>query len=496
MFTVNAKSYTTPFSFFRIHFEQIYLRVEERQLSLMHKSYAALSNENLKAYTNNPQLRPENIQYELARPPSMGNFYRMDLQQFTRHMDFANLTPLSYGESFTQQDINSGSVYYNLKASAYENVKDFTDLRVSTLGTSAKNVRLWIEFVPQKNDVTFVNNGLKDVIEGGRKYIDRDDLYLQTDKFRVFEFTVISRPHYGVLHLIDPRSAAIVSHDVGKFTTDDIRDTRLVYQHDDSEHGSDSFTFTAVPDISKTSPSHGNIPEFTGTFDIQMLMRNDNPPERKVDKVFTVERNGQKLLTIRDLAFIDPDIDYDPWELLYTRRRVSNGQFISARNGSQIYQFKQVDLVNNEIMFKHSGEDIGRADIAVTDGQFYSNCMMQIQAGEPFIQIDTNTGIKVRNGRREKVTIGNLSIETNMNLADTEVHFVLFEGPRNGFLEVDGVKVDEFIFKNLKMQNLVYKHKGKSNEEDYFAFTLIAKDIQVNWQLLHSDIVRIVSDTT
>ncbi|XP_052794323.1 chondroitin sulfate proteoglycan 4-like isoform X2 [Mya arenaria] len=480
-FTVTANSYSTPFSFFRIQFEQVYLKVEESKLVLLHEPYGTLTQENLHASTNNPQLLSGKIVYELIRPPSMGNFFKIQGPSgLGRHVDFTGLTPLSQASYFTQEDINSGKIYYNLKTSAYENIKDFTDMRVHTVGTDAKTVRLWIEFLPQKSDVTFISNGLKDVIEGGQKGIDRFSLFVQTDQFRVFEFTVTSKPKYGVLSLIDPRSSVVVSQDVNTFTTNDIKDNRLVYQHDDSEHDTDSFTFTAVPDISRASQPHNNIPEYTGTFEIQMLMRNDKPPERLVDKVFHVVKNDEKLLTIDDLAFTDPDINFDPANLVYTRRRISNGQFLSARNRSQIYQFKQRDLTNREILFKHYGEDNGRADIDVTDGQFYTNCVLEIKAGPPVLRISENTGSRVKNGQRATIATHNLTVETNMNIDESEIHFVLREQPKHGNLEIDGKIVDEFVYKDLILNRLEYNHKGKSSDDDYFTFTLVAKDLEVD----------------
>ena len=54
--------------------------------------------------------------------------------------------------------------------------------------------------------MTFINNGLTDVLEGGSKVIKRDELYMETATFKEFRYTIISGPYHGVLHLIDPTS--------------------------------------------------------------------------------------------------------------------------------------------------------------------------------------------------------------------------------------------------------------------------------------------------
>ncbi|XP_045156658.2 chondroitin sulfate proteoglycan 4-like [Mercenaria mercenaria] len=471
-FTVKAKSYTTPYYFFRIQFEQVYIEVQaNNELQLLHKTFRVLSADNLRAVTNNPHLNDAKIIFTIIRAPIHGDFFKMD-SRLRGHIDFAEAKQLKREETFSQYDINTGNLYYKLKSNSFEKVSDFTDLRVQTVGTSPKNVRLWIEYIPMKSDVRFTNNGLTEVIEGGQKAIDRHCLFIQTNEFRDFEFAVITPPQHGTLQLVDPRSSAVILKDIKEFTSSDIKDLRLVYKHDDSEHAEDSFIFTAVPDIQRTSLTQ-NIPEFTGTFEIKMLMRNDNPPKRLVDKVFKVVKNSEKLITIDDLAYTDPDIDYDTKELQYSRRGIPNGEIIHAKTKTRIDQFKQKDIINKEIMFRHEGSENDRAAIYVTDGQFNVVCLFEIQAGDPFVEIVKNAGVVVRSNSKVIISSTNLSIETNINIEDRYIRFVLTGEPSHGHLEIDGGKVNEFSLENLKGSKLFYKHDGGSDVEDSFKFTVI-----------------------
>lgn len=471
-FTVKAKSYTTPYYFFTIQFEQVFIEVKaNHELKLLHKPYGVLSSDNLRAVTNNPHLNDTKLLFTIVRAPIHGDFFKIDAMH-RGHIDFTSSIPLHRETSFTQYDVNKGRLYYKLRSNSFEKITDFTDLRVQTVGTTAKSVRIWIEFIPMKSDVRFINNGLHDVIEGEQKAIDRHSLFIQTNEFRDFEFAVITPPKHGSLQLVDPRSSAVMLNNIKEFTSDDIKDLRLVYKHDDSEHDKDSFTFTAVPDIQRTSLTQ-NIPEFSGTFEIRMLMRNDNPPERLVDKVFRVVRNGEKLITIDDLAFTDPDIGYDTQELQYSRRGIPNGEIIHAKTKARVGQFKQRDIINREIMFKHEGVDRDHAAIYVTDGQYNVICLFEIEAGDPYIEIVKNSGVIVRSNGEVVISSENLSIETNINVEDRDVRFVLTEEPRHGHLEINDHKILEFDLENLKENQLYYKHEGDANVEDSFMFTVV-----------------------
>ena len=474
-FTVTMKSFTTKYYYFSIQFEQIYLDVRtNNKLTLLDKPFGVLSSENLRAVTNNPNLQPEKIRFSLARAPSMGSFYRVS-QTDVSSIDFSRATLIT--DEFTQADVDNGKIYYRLNSNSIESVMDFSDLRIHTDGASSKILRLLIQYVPRSGEVQFVNNVLQNVVEGAQKAIERTDLFIQTDEFEAFDFTVVSKTKYGMLQLVDPRSSAVIARDITEFTTSDIKDLRLFYKHDDSEHSMDSFSFTAVPEITKSGTPPSNIPEFTGMFEIQMLMRNDNPPERLVNKVFKVVRNGERLITLDDIMFTDPDVEYDTGGLLYTRRTVSNGKIVNSRTKfDDIFEFTQNDIKAGKVLFIHSGADKGRADMYVTDGQFYSNCLLEIEAGEAFISILENSGSLVNRNQQVQITIKNLSIETNINAPDYDIHFVLSEEPTKGNLEVEGVRVNEFNLETLKAGKVMYRHKGGSGKDDSFQFSVLAGD--------------------
>ena len=64
----------------------------------------------------------------------------------------------------------------------------------------------------------------------------------------------------------------------------------------------------------------------SGTFDIKILLRNDNVPQRVVEKVLNVVANRGRVITTDDIMYNDPDVDFDSSELRYILEDLYNGQ--------------------------------------------------------------------------------------------------------------------------------------------------------------------------
>lgn len=477
LFSVKAMDVMTPEQTFHLQYDAVEVTLKENNKLVLDKiHHLPLSSTILQATTNTHSISDEDITFTVLRPPSYGYFYLLETTN-PDPLSLIDRQPLTADDSFTQDAINKGKIYFRLKKMSYNKIDDFMDFRLTAPGSIPKVSRLMIQFIPEHSNVRFVNNGLQDVIEGGRKLIRKDDLYLEMDKYREFQYTVITPTEHGLLQVIDPRSSAVINGNISSFDNRDIREGRLVYQHDDSEHDQDEFTFSATPVISDvTSPVE--ISEFTEVFEISVLMRNDNKPKRLVDKIFHVVTNQEKVITICDLAFSDPDINYDSDNLIYTRRGIPNGEIVYARNKTQVYQFSQKDIRDGQLIFRHSGPLHARATIWVTDGQFFSTGLFEIQASEPFIKIVNNSGIQVLQSSSIAITAFNLSSETNINVDDSDIRYILLEEPMHGRLLILGEEVTEFTRKDLKGGNVLYRHSGSSDPEDMFKFAVTADKAQ------------------
>ena len=69
----------------------------------------------------------------------------------------------------------------------------------------------------------------------------------------------------------------------------------------------------------------------SGTFDIKILLRNDNVPQRIVEKVLNVVANRGRVITTDDIMYNDPDVDFDSSELRYILEDLHNGQVWAFR---------------------------------------------------------------------------------------------------------------------------------------------------------------------
>ncbi|XP_052099756.1 chondroitin sulfate proteoglycan 4-like [Mytilus californianus] len=443
------------------------------------KGYFLLTHDKLEAGTNNHEQPPVDIKFLITRPPAQGHLYHVSTNEYSEDM-FTDSHILANGDIFTQKDINDGLIVFKLGRKVFDTLTDFIDLRVQVPEAQSKLFRLRFQILPEQTDIKFINSPLTNVFEGGQKAIEKDVLYLETSEYREFEYTVIDFPKHGILVTVHPRSMGILERNISKFTNEDIRTFKIIYQNDDSESATDSFTFIAVPIIQSTNKPTVKEHEFHGTFQIQITMRNDHYPIRLVDKVFHVVVNSDHVLTLDDLAFGDPDIDFNAMNLVYSHRGVSNGDFIFTDNKTAVYRFTQENIADGDISFRNKGTVlIGRAVMHVSDGQFVTTCLFEIQASNRYIKIVNNSGIIVKSGKFNFISSLNLSVETNIDCQPHELKFVLIEEPLYGKVEKNHRDVAEFTYQDVLSQRVSYKHNGRNGFEDAFQFIVMAQNAQI-----------------
>ncbi|KAH9492953.1 hypothetical protein Btru_023914 [Bulinus truncatus] len=478
IFEVTSKSQTSEPSVFRITFKTVTLSIEQNyNLMLNHAHYGKLTNKTLSVVSDANDFNPKNIQFMLIRCPQYGSFYLIK-QNFNSHILFERYQPLQLDSVFTQQDINNGFLYYKMDKPTYEKKTDYADLLASYFGFTIMT-RAMIEYSPEKLSARLINNGLKDVPEGGSVVITKEDLSLEMDKYKKLKFWITKGPIHGSVNIKDPISAKMTSQNVTSFNMLDILEGRVVYTHDDSENEVDSFTFLVSPLIEESEQSRvEQLQEFSGTFHIAINMKNDNPPIRSVNKVFQVALQQSKRLTLDDLAFKDPDIDFNDSLLTYQRQPISNGEIISAITQEPVYNFSQSDLSLGKLMFKHKGDANARIPLSVSDGKFFTTSLFVIQASSPFIRVINNTGVDVKQGSQVTIYSFNLSIDTNLNLNPEIITFRVIDAPKYGTLRVDGRNTKEFKYEDIIKAKVRYWHQGRTSQEDKVTFSIHLANLQ------------------
>ena len=144
---------------------------------------------------------------------------------------------------------------------------------------------------------------------------------------------------------------------------------------------------------------------------IQIVLLNDNPPERAVYAPFHVVDGGGRVLGVDDIAYRDPDVDYDTAQLQYEWRDIDNGELVLADNRAvTVSLFSQRELADGVVYFRHgAGSGDANTTFWVSDGVHSVSGVLQILASEPFIRAGNGTTLIVERGKRVALTPANLA---------------------------------------------------------------------------------------
>jgi len=373
---------------------------------------ATITSDALKATSSLPYHGPADVSFRLVSAPRVGNLLRSDQSSGRgRRRMVAEST-------FTQADVDNNRIVYRLTTLPETTVQDDFRFRVSAPGTDESTVTTFeIVYEPDGGDLWVVNNGLMDVVEGGSKIISRDDLWIERRGVTSVEFAVVEGPRHGVVQLVNHASGTstenVVRDNVTTFTSSDLRRRRVRYQHDDSESQEDQFQFSATlrGPASRSAKSDDEENTVEGTFIIKIILRNDNRPQRAVDVPFYVVDGGGRVLDVDDIAYTDPDVDFDTAELQYEWRDLSIGQLVWAYNRAvPVYSFSQRELADGDVYFQHrAGSGDANTTIRVSDGVHSVTGVLQVFASEPFIRAGNGTSLIVERGKRVALTPANLA---------------------------------------------------------------------------------------
>nr|XP_023011888.1 chondroitin sulfate proteoglycan 4 [Leptinotarsa decemlineata]XP_023011889.1 chondroitin sulfate proteoglycan 4 [Leptinotarsa decemlineata] len=399
---------------FRLTFAKCTLyRVNVKNIHLHEQWETVISTKEL-SFETKPLKPLTSIHYVIAKPPQYGFLFSPESKYKLRSCDM-----------FTQEDIVLHNVLYRMYQKPYSDVHDNFAFVVLSPGCNNITLNLSISYSPSNEEKSKVNVELKhlQVDEGHWTLIDESHLSLQTNSVPNLVYNITSKPQNGFLQII---KGDTITNDTDYFSSEDLKNNFVHYIHDGSETQSDSFTFMAL------STNEQNF-EFVGQMNIRVNLKNDNSPQRVVDKVFHVVVGGERLLTGKDLKYTDVDFGTPTSMIVYTCRDSSNGQFYNVNNlSTKITEFTQDDLNRNKIIFKHKGPEYGKVRLWVTDGQFHVNGILEIQASAPFIHVNMNKKIIVEHGKIVVITSDHLSYSTNLYAFDKDVIYEVTNKPNFG----------------------------------------------------------------
>lgn len=439
---------------FVIKVRWIHYKVTRSKMEVDSDHEVTLTPQEFRIVSKGVKLSEDDIHVRLLTLPRRGNLL------------FNNET-LRKNSAFSQRNITDHKLQYKLLEKAYEDARDMFSFQVFSKYSHSGKHDFRISIKADVHSIVVRNHGLS-VLEGQNKIITKDMLFSETLSSREVHYTITCSPQHGNIMRINPSNSTTSSGHILEFTNQDILEERILYTHDDSETTHDAFTFEA-----SMSPLKDKAPVTEGIFNISIQLVNDEKPVRVVDKVFHVARDSQRLLTLDDLCYHDPDSDYDDGQLLYTRRGIPMGELVLVNNTShKLYQFRQRDLEEKRVLFVHKGVSYGRFVLFISDGKHYTSTLLEVSAQDPYLKVAKNTGLLVQKGKEVILGPANFSVTTNVDVrSDEDVLFEIFHPPSYGVLLCDGIEADAFTLYDVKADHVVYRHDNGINLMDSFSFT-------------------------
>ncbi|KAJ8380464.1 hypothetical protein SKAU_G00012420 [Synaphobranchus kaupii] len=389
-----------------------------------------------------------------------------------------NNTILKKNSTFSQRNVTDQKVQFELVDQPRIDTQDTFTFQVFSKHARSGNYDFRITIKVDMDAISLENNGMT-VMEGGSKLITKDALYSENLGTKAVYYTIQNGPKHGKLKF--PNST-LGRNGIIAFTNQDILEERIMYIHDGSETMHDQFTFVAsVNQTSEPLLKWGTRAEEC-IFNISVQPVNDEKPIRVGNKVFHVVRDGQRLLTLDDLRFHDPDSDFNDEQLVYTRRVVPMGELVMVNDTSRkLYRFLQKDLEQKQVLFLHRGVSSGRFVLFVSDGKHHSSTLLDVSAHDPYLKIDNRTDLLVQKGQASIFSSSKFSVATNMDVRDDgEIAYKMTILPQHGALYHGDTLVDSFSQQDLKKGHLLYRHDGGINFEDSFNFTVRVKEMRLD----------------
>ncbi|KAL3289493.1 hypothetical protein HHI36_022914 [Cryptolaemus montrouzieri] len=399
---------------FRINFVRCTLFEINTKPIFMNETQEMIITEQYLSFETKPiKSLSTSIKYVVTKPPKYG-IISSSVSKYV----------LKTCDTFSQEDIYSSNLKYRLFQKSYSYVQDTFSFVVFSPGCNNVTGNMTVIFYPSLDTKSKVMALLHPLTldEGSQHVIDSSHFNFKTDFLKSVTFNVTQEPSHGFLQLVKDN---FYYNKSTSFTLSDVKENKLSYIHDDSETDHDVFKFLAL--------SAEDDFQFVGEYNINIIMKNDNSPVRKVEKIFHVVVGGEKLITGEDLEYSDNDIGTPPSKIIYSCQHVPNGHFYNTKNVNQnIKEFTQEDLNEKRILFKHQGPEYGKIKLWVTDGQFHIDAILEVRASAPFIQIKMEKKLIVEYGKMAVITREHLNYFTNLNAGDSDLMYEVISKPSFG----------------------------------------------------------------
>ncbi|XP_038130171.1 chondroitin sulfate proteoglycan 4 [Cyprinodon tularosa] len=392
-------------------------------------------------------ILPTGTIYTLKKLPEIGHVVMLK-----NSSDVTASPVLEYVQSFSQEDIDLGRVFY---VSALWQEGDYSTmdrhdefiLDVSNGFNTLENLTIIVDIIPRFIPIQSSNFTIK---EGLSKALDTEILNISHPFYNSLniEFTVEEFPQNGEIRDDE-------GNELHYFAWDDVKMGKIFYMHDSSETTEDSFTLSA-------SSYENNRRSHNVTISVSIIPVNDEPPKVTRNTGLEVFANEEAIITASMLSTEDKDTPAE--ELVYQIEIPTNGMVaLKEEPGESIQNFSQAHINRGEIIFIHEGEQSGGFKFIVTDGEHTSPLYLFVITAKPHtITLVTGEELVVFPGTRQQINSTNLNVPTSE--AGSDASFLLIRPPRLGrlILAKDQNQFEEitlFTQSQLESGVLYYEHQ-------------------------------------
>ncbi|TKR94084.1 hypothetical protein L596_008419 [Steinernema carpocapsae] len=483
-FQVTSSNVSSRIHTFHINFIAVNVKIFNREAFLLNNTEEkTLHRDNLFAWTFPRSFPPPDLVYHVVEPPKYGIL--------SRKLESNRKRRIGVSSNFSQQHIDEGLINYKLHFVQYSVVNDYFTFRLVTPAITSELVRFEITFVPGVGSIQLINRTVI-VHEGQKISITNHSLLLETPDDSNFLFTIGVLPSYGNLVLTNKLGARFELGLGKNFSTSDITNGRLFYEHDGGESRMDKFYLVGE------SVYRGNsrIPFW---MTVNVVLENDNPPYlRGSNRVYLVER-GDRVLYPHLLPWADLDLDSEPLQFSFDDifREVS----ILTQEIPQVpvRNFSERDLTEQKLVIRHTGtKEVIKLSYMVSDGKHRVRSELEVHTGAPFVRLEKNR-IQLpqpKSGSWVSVGNANLSVTTNLDVDNSDIHFTVVDGS-NFMSLVDGTMIvaNSFTQKDIDAGLLSYSVEGKEGIERLL-IRVADRTISGNVEIVNADKVFGLEVTT
>ncbi|XP_073688143.1 chondroitin sulfate proteoglycan 4 [Garra rufa] len=409
-FTVQAKDWSTEGTFRIKIFKKGYMSQPRVVSNLMILAYegehSVVNSSHLEVMQKD--ILPKEMVYSVKDFPRLGHVVKL-----INDSDSTASPVLDYIQSFTQEDINQGRIFY---VSASLQGQDHFTVDVSNGFTTVEDLEVQVVIVPRIIPIQVVNLTVR---EGGSVALTQEVLNITHHFYRSMniEFIMEEAPQHGEIKYLDEEDGLV------SFTWDDVQQGQVYYFHDSSETTEDSFTVMATAfQITRRSASL--------TIGITIVPVNDEPPRLKRNTGMELLAGEESEITANMLS--SDDLDTPPEELVYAIEMPSNGIVaFKVSPDDSVDSFTQAQINNGEVLFIHQGSESGGFSFTVTDGEHTSPLYrFAVKARQLTISMETEGELMVFPGTRQVISGDILRAITSED--GDEITYSLVKPPRLG----------------------------------------------------------------